>query len=169
MFEKPADDRNYADILRLSGYPGHQAANPPYDQRNPDAALSRLIKLIDHLFIGKRIHLRHNPCGLARGGQLNLFVDTLQEPLFQSLRRDQKSVVMIIGVADGDISEKRRRVLPDRPVRGDDIEIGILPAGTLVVISRTQVRDVFDFSVFAEQYGNDLLYDVCLFYGGQGQ
>lgn len=81
------------------------------------------------------------------GGQLNLFVDTLQEPLFQSLRRDQKSVVMIIGVADGDISEKRRRVLPDRPVRGDDIEIGILPAGTLVVISRTQVRDVFDFSV----------------------
>ena len=87
--------------------------------------------------------------GLALLRARDLLIDTFEQPLFQPLRGDEEPVVTIIGVADGDVAEERRRVFADLAVCRDDVEIGVLLGGAFVVVARPEMGDVLHFPAFA--------------------
>ena len=156
MLQKPAHDGDDGDIVRLPFDARDEAADAAHDEPHFDARLARFHKFFDKLLIGERIHLGGDEGGLPFPREGDLPVDALDEPLFEPFGRDEKALVVVFRVADGDVAEERRAVLADLLVRRDDVEIGVLLARLFVVISRAEVGDIADLPLFGQEDGDDL-------------
>lgn len=136
MFQKPPHDADHADIFRLLRNTRKQTAYAADNEVYLHARATRLGKLVDHGLVGQAVHLAEDGAFASRLRLFDLLIDERGQPAFQRFGRDQKAVIRKLGVADGYVAEKRRRVLADLFVRGDDVEIGVLFARRFVVIAR---------------------------------
>ena len=133
-------DAAHLDAIAHPAYPGIQRADAAHDQLNLHARLAGAIQLLHHVLVQQRVHLRHDPCRLARPRMVGFAGNQVSHPLRQIHRRyQQRIVIRLLAVGRQiveDVMHRQRHLL----IRRQQAQVGVKRRRRGIVISRAQVR-----------------------------
>ena len=130
--------------LRLVGDVCLDAADAAYYQHHAHAGAACLGNLVDHVAVGKGVHLHEHLRGLAGARTADLAVQAAHDERLQACRRYAQVAVAALQVAKGQVPEERVAILRDAPVRREQHEVRVELRGLLVEVSGAQAGDPAD-------------------------
>ena len=144
VLEQPADDRHDAHVLGCTPHLGDEAADAADEQRDPHARTRRFGDLLDDFLVGDGVRLQERATRLALTRQHDLPVEVLHDHGLDLQRGDAQHLVVVRDVLELHVAEELDGIAAERLALGDEAEVGVELGRLLVVVARTQLRDVLD-------------------------
>jgi hypothetical protein len=152
MLSPPAwkwNDRADPDVLGESGNARPQTAHSAHDQVDRHTGRGGVVQRADDPRLDQRVHLGQDPGLLPPPGRLGLAADELEQALVQPEGSLHEALELACSAEAGELLEDRVHVLADRRIAAHQAEVGVLPGGLRVVVSRPQVDVAPEPAVFA--------------------
>ena len=148
MFQITAYNTDYPDMIGFSRNATLNTVNSTNHHLNADTCFWRFDQFINDLLIGQRIDLNTDIRIPAFFCLCNLPIHQLQNLILQTFRCYHKRIHMIHRLAHGQCLKYRHRILSDFRIGSHQWKIRIKPRRFLVIISGTDLGNVFDLSFF---------------------
>ena len=139
MFQKVSYDGTHCDRLADAGYADLQAADPAYDQVDPDTGRRGFIQGRDDLPVTEGIHFGDDACRISLSGLLFLRTDHTQEPVAHPYRCHNQFIPVIRFRIAGNHIEHCRSIFTDPLVAGKETAVRILFCRRIVIVSCAQM------------------------------